>query len=304
MTLLVVASPCALVLSIPSAILVAIAAGARNGILFRGGVAIENLAGVNQFAFDKTGTLTKGSLVVSKIDILDGDSENVALSIAAAVARFSTHPLARAIVQEADNRQLPPVTATNFQNIPGFGMEASVNGDIVLVGSRRLLTDRDIALPEMPAVSDAEVWIAARQPIAVIYLRDEIRPAAKSVIAFLKRNAIAVALLTGDRAAAADAVAAQVGIQEVHSEIAPYVKMQCVHRWRQEGKKVAMVGDGINDAPSLTAADVAIGMGARGSDAALEQADVILMHDKIENVEQAVILSRRARAIVKTLLSR
>jgi Cd2+/Zn2+-exporting ATPase len=299
MTLLVVASPCALVLSIPSAILVAIAAGARNGILFRGGVAIENLAGVNQFAFDKTGTLTKGSLVVSKIDIFDSGNENTALSIAAAVARFSTHPLARAIVEEADNRQLPPIKATDFQNIPGFGMEGSINGESVLVGSRKLLRDRGIALPEMPAVSDAEVWVAARQPIAVIYLRDEIRPAAKRVIEFLKRNAIAVALLTGDRAVAADAVAAQVGIKDVFSEIAPDAKLQCIHRWRQEGKKVAMVGDGINDAPSLTAADVAIGMGARGSDAALEQADVILMHDKIENVEQAVILSRRARAIIR-----
>ena len=132
----------------------------------------------------------------------------------------------------------------------------------------------------------------------MIYLRDEIRPAAKSVIEFLRRNAIAVALLTGDRAVAADAVAVQVGIKEVHAEIAPDAKLQCIHRWRQEGKKVAMVGDGINDAPSLTAADVAIGMGARGSDAALEQADVILMHDKIENVEHAIILSRRARAII------
>ena len=299
MTLLVVASPCALVLSIPSAILVAIAAGARNGILFRGGVAIENLAGVNQFAFDKTGTLTKGTLVVSKIDILDGRSENSALSIAAAVARFSTHPLARAIMQEADRRHLLAIPAVDFQIISGFGMEASVNGDTVLVGSRRLLTNRGVALPKMPAVSDAEVWIAARQPIAVIYLHDEIRPEAKSVIAFLQRSATAVALLTGDRAAAADAVAAQVGIKEVHAEIAPDAKLQCIHRWRQEGKKVAMVGDGINDAPSLTAADVAIGMGARGSDAALEQADVILMHDKIENVEQAVILSRRAREIIR-----
>ncbi|HET9857151.1 MAG TPA: cation-translocating P-type ATPase [Chthoniobacterales bacterium] len=299
MTLLVVASPCALVLSIPSAILVAIAAGARNGILFRGGVAIENLAGVDQFAFDKTGTLTKGTLIVRKIDILDGSGENEALATAASVARFSTHPLARAIVHEAEQRRLPQSKATDFQNIPGFGMEASVNGKQILIGNRRLLLDRGIKLPQISSGSEAEVWVAAQQAIAVIYLRDEIRPAAKGVIEFLKRNAIAVALLTGDRAAAADAVARQVGINEVHAEIAPEAKLQCVHRWRQEGKKVAMVGDGINDAPSLTAADVAIGMGARGSDAALEQADVILMHDRIENVEHAVILSRRARAIIR-----
>ena len=299
MTLLVVASPCALVLSIPSAILVAIAAGARHGILFRGGVAIENLAGVNQFAFDKTGTLTSGALVVRKIDTFEERTEDESLAIAAAVARFSTHPLAVAIVREADQRRLPILKATEFQNVPGFGMEAVVNDEQILVGNRRLLLDRGINVKQISSGGDAEAWIGSRRPIAVVYLRDQVRSAAWGVIEFLKRNAIAVTLLTGDRAAAADAVARQVGIGEVRAEIAPEAKLRCVHRWRQQGKKVAMVGDGINDAPSLTAADVAIGMGARGSDAALEQADVILMHDKIENVEHAVILSRRARAIIR-----
>lgn len=299
MTLLVVASPCALVLSIPSAILVAIAAGARNGILFRGGVAIENLASVNQFAFDKTGTLTSGALVVRKIDIFGERKEEECLAVAAAVSRFSTHPLAVAIVREADRRSVPLLKATDFQNIPGFGMEASIQGEQILVGSRRFLRDRGIEFKQISSASDAEVWVASDWPIAVIYLRDQVRVAARSVINFLKRNAIAVTLLTGDRAAAADAVARQVGIDDVHAEVTPAAKLQCVHRWRQQGKKVAMVGDGINDAPSLTAADVAIGMGARGSDAALEQADVILMHDKIENVEHAVILSRRARSIIR-----
>jgi Cd2+/Zn2+-exporting ATPase len=299
MTLLVVASPCALVLSIPSAILVAIAAGARNGILFRGGVAIENLAGVDQFAFDKTGTLTTGGLVIRRIDSLDARTEDEALAIAAAVAMFSTHPLARAIVHEAGRRGLVLPKATDFQNIPGFGMEASVNGEQILVGNRRLLLDREVQFPIFLTGSDAEVWIAARRPIAIIFLRDQVRSAAWGVIEFLKQNAIAVALLTGDRAIAASAVARCVGIEDVHAEITPAGKLQCVHQWRQEGKKVAMVGDGINDAPSLTAADVAVGMGARGSDAALEQADVILMHDKIENVEHAVVLSRRARSIIR-----
>ena len=299
MTLLVVASPCALVLSIPSAILVAIAAGARNGILFRGGVAIENLAGVNQFAFDKTGTLTSGALVVRTINVFGERTEDQSIALAAAVARFSTHPLAVAIVREADRRHLPILRATEFQNVPGFGMEALVDGEQILVGSRRLLFDRGVKIKQVSTTSDAEVWIASHRPIAVVYLRDQVRSAAWDVIEFLKRNAISVALLTGDRAVAANNVARRVGIEEIHAEVTPGVKMQCVHRWRQEGKKVAMVGDGINDAPSLTAADVAIGMGARGSDAALEQADVILMHDKIENVEHAVILSRRARTIIR-----
>lgn len=299
MTLLVVASPCALVLSIPSAILVAIAAGARQGILFRGGVAIENLAGVTQFAFDKTGTLTKGAPVVARIAVFSTRSEDSVLEAAASVAAFSTHPLSRAVVHEAEQRGLPRLQARDFRNIPGLGMEASLNGEKMFVGSRRLMLDRGVQLPAAESGSEAEVWIANSGALGVIYLRDEIRPAAKGVIGFLKENGFSVALVTGDRPAAAKSVAAQVGIEDVRAEFTPEAKMQCVHRWRLEGKKVAMVGDGINDAPSLTAADVAIGMGARGSDAALEQADVILMHDKIENVEQAVAVSRRARSIIR-----
>jgi Cd2+/Zn2+-exporting ATPase len=299
MTVLVVASPCALVLSIPSAILVAIAAGARQGILFRGGIALENLASVTQFAFDKTGTLTKGTLIVARINAFESQSENSLLEIGASVARFSTHPLARAIVREAEQRALSPIEATDFLNVPGLGMEASVNGTRIFMGSRRLMRDRGITVPAFASGSDAEVWIAGAQALGVICLRDEIRPAAKGVVDFLKDRGLSVALLTGDRPAPAQVVARQVGIEDVRADFSPEAKLQCIHDWRAAGKKVAMVGDGINDAPSLTAADVSIGMGARGSDAALEQADVILMHDKIENVEHAVRLSRRARSIIR-----
>jgi Cd2+/Zn2+-exporting ATPase len=299
MTVLVVSSPCALVLSIPSAILVAIAAGARRGILFRGGVAVENLAGATQFAFDKTGTLTKGALVVASIASFDSQSEDEILRLAASVAHFSTHPLARAIVGEADKQQLSRISAKDFLNVPGLGMEASIDGSRIFIGSRRLMRDRGIALPEVGLTNDAEVWIGDDQPLGVIYLRDEVRPAAKRVIDFLKRSGLSVALLTGDRPGPAVMVSEQVGINDVRTEMSPQAKLQCVHDWRASGKKVAMVGDGINDAPSLTAADVSIGMGARGSDAALEQADIVLMHDKIENVEEAFVLSRRARSIIR-----
>jgi Zn2+/Cd2+-exporting ATPase len=299
MTVLVVASPCALVLSVPSAILVAIAAGARSGILFRGGVAVENLAGATQFAFDKTGTLTKGALVVARIASFDSQGEVALLRRAASVAHFSTHPLARAIAAEAEKRNLPIMEATDFLNVPGLGMEASVNGNRIFVGSRRLLHDRGIALPAIESTNDAEVWIANDQALGLIYLRDEIRPATKRVIDFLKRCGLSVALLTGDRAGPAMMVAERVDITDVRAELSPQAKLQCIHDWRASGKKVAMVGDGINDAPSLTAADVSIGMGARGSDAALEQADIVLMHDKIENVEEAFVLSRRARAVIR-----
>jgi Zn2+/Cd2+-exporting ATPase len=299
MTVLVVASPCALVLSIPSAILVAIAAGARRGILFRGGVAVENLSGATQFAFDKTGTLTKGALVVARIAASELQSEDAILQLAASVAHFSTHPLARAIVAESDKRKMRVSPATDFLNVPGLGMEASVNGNRIFVGSRRLLHDRGIVLPAIQTTNDAEVWIANDQALGVIYLRDEIRPAAKRVVDFLKRSGLSVTLLTGDRVGPAAMVAEQVGITDVRAELSPQAKLKSIHDWRASGKKVAMVGDGINDAPSLTAADVSIGMGARGSDAALEQADVVLMHDKIENVEEAFVLSRRARSIIR-----
>ena len=299
MTVLVVASPCALVLSVPSAILVAIAAGARRGILFRGGVAVENLSGATQFAFDKTGTLTKGALVVARIASFDSQGEDALLRRAASVAHFSTHPLARAIVAETEKRKLPINPATDFLNLPGLGMEASVDGNRILIGSSRLMRDRGIAIPAVELTNQGEVWIANDQALGVIYLRDEIRPAAKRVIDFLKRSGLSVTLLTGDRVAPAAMVAEQVGITDVRAELSPQAKLQCIHDWRASGKKVAMVGDGINDAPSLTAADVSIGMGARGSDAALEQADVVLMHDKIENVEGAFVLSRRARSIIR-----
>jgi Cd2+/Zn2+-exporting ATPase len=299
MTVLVVASPCALVLSIPSAILVAIAASARRGILFRGGVAIETLAGATQFAFDKTGTLTKGALIVARISCFESQSEDDVLQVAASVAHFSTHPLARAVVAEAEKRKLPLLSATDFLNVAGLGMEASIAEKRIFVGSRRLMRDRGIALPTVESTNEAEVWVGRDQALGVIYLRDEIRPAAKHVIDFLKRAGLPVTLLTGDRATAAAMVAEQVGISDVRAELSPQAKLKCIHDWRASGKRVAMVGDGINDAPSLTAADVSLGMGARGSDAALEQADVVLMHDKIENVEEALVMSRRARSIIR-----
>jgi Zn2+/Cd2+-exporting ATPase len=299
MTVLVVASPCALVLSIPSAILVAIAAAARRGILFRGGVAIENLAGATQFAFDKTGTLTKGALFVARITAFENQTEDSVLRVAASVANFSTHPLARAVLGEAQKRKLALLKASDFLNVAGFGMEASIDGRRIFVGNRRLMHDRGIALPATASGSEAEVWIGGTQPLGVICLRDETRPAAKGVVDFLKRSGAAVTLLTGDRPGPATLIAGEVGIDDVRAEMTPQAKLQCIHDWRAAGKKVVMVGDGINDAPSLTAADVSIGMGARGSDAALEQADVILMHDRIENVEEAFRLSRRARAIIR-----
>lgn len=300
MTLLVVSSPCALVLSIPSAILVAIASGARHGILFRGGVAVENLADVTHFAFDKTGTLTKGNLRVAEIIPLNGATEADVLRCAASVGQFSTHPLSRAIVSEAEGRGVALDAVTDFQNFTGLGMLAQSGSETLLVGSRALLASRGIAVSGIDDDhAHVEVWAAGAAALGVIHLSDELRPEAKGVIEQLQRDGAAVTLISGDRAAVANDVAATLGIRDVRAGLSPSEKLACIHGWQAEGHKVAMVGDGINDAPSLTAANVAIGMGARGSDAALEQADVILMHDRIENVVEAVALSRRARAVIR-----
>ena len=301
MTLLVVASPCALVLSIPSAILVAIASGARQGILFRGGVAVESLAGVNHFAFDKTGTLTTGQLQVARVEARGQEvSAEEVLEVAAAVGQYSTHPLSRAVVEEAKRLDLKPREAGGVTNIPGFGVEAMIGAQLVVVGSRRLMEMRgfDVSALESKG-AEAEVWVARETLLGVIYLRDQLRAATPAVIAALQKGGSSVALISGDRAEAAAAVAREAGIEEVHPALTPNEKLEWIHRWRQSGKTVAMVGDGINDAPSLIAADVGLGMGARGSDAALAQADVILMHDRIENVFTALHLSRRARRIIR-----
>jgi Cd2+/Zn2+-exporting ATPase len=231
--------------------------------------------------------------------MLSSQRENDVLQIASSVAQFSTHPLARAICSEAEKRKLTRLPAKDFLNVAGMGMEASLDEKRIFVGSRRMMHDRGVDLPAIASTSEAEVWIGSTQALGVIYLRDEIRPTAKSVIDFLKNSGLDVTLLTGDRAEPAVVVAGAVGITDVQAELSPQAKLKCIHDWRAAGEKVVMVGDGINDAPSLTAADVSIGMGARGSDAALEQADVILMHDKIENVEEAVRLSRRARAVIR-----
>ena len=300
MTVLVVASPCALVLSIPSAILVAIAAGARRGILFRGGVAVENLAAATLFAFDKTGTLTRGKLAVSRITHSWSKPKEASYRLAAAIATFSTHPLARAVVLAAENREL------------SFSEERKIFSTSQVWEWRRWLMERESLL-----AAGITCWNAAfhcrrsgRQlkrkyglgrPGAGSDLSYAMRSGRRpeGVIDFLKKAGIHVTLLTGDRAEPAAMVAEQVGIDDVRAELSPQAKLQSIHELRAAGNKVAMVGDGINDAPSLTAADVSIGMGARGSDAALEQADVILMHDKIENVEEAFRLSSRARSIIR-----
>ncbi|HEY0947556.1 MAG TPA: cation-translocating P-type ATPase [Opitutaceae bacterium] len=307
MTLLVVTSPCALVLSIPSAILAAIAWGARHGVLFRGGAAIEKLADVNVVALDKTGTLTTGELAVVGYESFPAGREEEVTELAFALEVNSQHPLARAIVRDARARGVRERDVDDFQSLTGKGVRGRLEGGQVLLGRRELLESGPLAdwakkLPPAPAEL-AEVWVIAPELVGRVLLRDELRSASREVLAALRDEKITTVMLTGDRRGAAEAVAKELGLSEVRAGLSPEEKVAAVQSLRAGGRKVAMVGDGVNDAPSLAAADVSVAMGARGSDAALEQAEVILMHDRIENFLSALRLSRRAKSVIRQNLT-
>jgi Cd2+/Zn2+-exporting ATPase len=309
MTLMVVASPCALVLSIPSAILAAIAWGARHGVLFRGGAAIEKLADIDVVALDKTGTLTTGELAVVGYESFPPGRETEIMELANALEAKSEHPLARAIVRDAKARGVRELRLEDFQNIVGQGVRGSYSGGQALLGRRELLESGPLAgwAAKLPPASAelSEVWIVGRDMIGRVLLRDQIRLESKAVLAELKAMGIRTVMLTGDRRQAAESVARELGLDEVRAHLTPEMKVAAIQELRAAngGQKVAMVGDGVNDAPSLAAADVSVAMGARGSDAALEQAEVILMHDRIENFLAAERLSRRAKAIIRQNLT-
>jgi Cd2+/Zn2+-exporting ATPase len=307
MTLLVVTSPCALVLSIPSAILAAIAWGARHGVLFRGGGAIEKLAGINVIALDKTGTLTTGELAVTGYESFPAGREQEVMELALALEANSQHPLARAIVRDARARGVKERNLDDFQSLTGQGVRGKVDGTQILLGRRELLERGPLAewartLPPAPAEL-AEVWVVAPEVVGRVLLRDELRSASRDVLSQLKASGIRTVMLTGDRRQTAEAVARELGLDEVRAGLSPEEKVEAIQGLRADGGRVAMVGDGVNDAPSLAAADVSVAMGARGSDAALEQAEVILMHDRIENVLAALRVSRRARTVIRQNLA-
>ena len=299
MTLLVVMSPCALVLSVPSAILSAIASGARNGVLFRGGAAIENLAGVTIVAMDKTGTLTEGKLAVIAIEAHEG-SETDILAAAANIARVSNHPMSRSIALEANRRGIPVEKPGSPETVPGLGLRAQWRGETTVLGNRDLVpTARDFAELPIPSASASEVWLASPRLLGRILLRDRPRPEARALVAQLHADGLRVVMLTGDKTGTAAQMAKQIGVDEIHSQLKPEQKVEAIQRLKKGGALVAMIGDGVNDAPCLAAADIGIAMGARGSDAAIEQAEVVLMNDRLESFLFARSLSTRARAIIR-----
>jgi Cd2+/Zn2+-exporting ATPase len=310
MTLLVVASPCALVLSIPSAVLAAIAWGARHGILFRGGAAVEKLAGVNVVALDKTGTLTTGELRVEKVESFPPGRENEITRLAYSLGKLSTHPLARAITRHGKQQQLEPVALEQFESVTGQGLKAKLEGGQVLLGRRewfrssafrRIETESpDCLKAELQTNAGlSDVWVAHGDLLGRVILRDDIRPQAASVVEELRREGLRTVVLTGDRQVTAEHLRDTLKLDDVRAELKPEQKVEAVRELSGQGRMVAMIGDGVNDAPSLAAAHIGVAMGARGSDAALEQADVVLMHDRLENFLAAFRLSQRARLIIR-----
>jgi len=303
MTLLVVASPCALVLSIPSAVLAAIAWGAKRGILFRGGAAVENLANISVVAMDKTGTLTTGELRVERVESFPPGREAEVAKLAYSLERLSTHPLARAITRHGKQQQLVPVEIGHVESVTGAGLQAPFGAQTVRLGKRSWLAEgshADIinAAPQSEA-GFSEVWLATDGLVGRVLLRDDIRPQARTVVEKLRELGLKSIVLTGDRKATGEHLREQLHVDEVRSELKPEQKVEAIRLFTDAKHRVAMIGDGVNDAPSLAVADVGVAMGARGSDAALEQAEVVLMHDRLENFLTAFQLSKRARAIIR-----
>jgi Cd2+/Zn2+-exporting ATPase len=301
MTLLVVLSPCALVLSVPSAVLAAIAAGARQGILFRGGAAVERLADVDCVCFDKTGTLTAGVPEVAALEVFPADADRGrALSALQTLEAATTHPFAAGVVRacQLEGARLLPVQG--LSNSPGQGVSGTVAGARWSVGTREFVGGASLPAAAVPAGAIvSEVWASDGTVTVRATLVDRIREASRPTLAALHAAKIRTVMLTGDREEAAAAAAQQVGIQAYAAALTPDAKMAAIRRYSAEGHVVAMVGDGVNDAPSLAAADVAVGMGGRGSDAALESSDVVLMDDHLERLVDAIELSRRARRAIR-----
>ena len=307
MTLLVVASPCALVLSIPSAILAAIAWGARHGILFRGGAAIEKMAEVDLVALDKTGTLTTGEMEVDSVESFPPGREREAAELAYSLEAHGSHPIGRAIKKYAKAQGLKPRAIDDFQAMSGKGVQGREGEALCVLGRRELLADGPLAewIKDVaePAPEFSENWILKDDLIARILLKDQIRTESQPILAKLKEMGVRTVMLTGDRRGAAESVGREIGIEEVRSGLSPDGKVEAIVDYSKNGYKVAMVGDGVNDAPSLAAAYVSVAMGARGSDAALEQSEVVLMKDRIDNYLAATDLSHRARLIIRQNLA-
>ena len=298
LTFLVISCPCALVLSVPLAFFSGIGAGSKKGILFKGGIALENLKAVKTVVMDKTGTITKGNFVVQTILPAGTASEQEILQIAAACETASTHPIGVSIVSAAKDQNLVIEKPAEIEEISGKGIHARLSQGEVLCGNRKLLTEFNVdcgAYDENGAVTT--VYISVNGKLAgTIQIADTIKPEAKDAIRSLKSMGIRSAMLTGDGEAAAEAVAAEVGIDNVYAKLLPADKLEILQKLRAENGSAMFVGDGINDAPVLAGADVGAAMGS-GADAAIEAADVVFMTSSMDAIPEAIRIARSTGAI-------
>lgn len=304
-SVLVISCPCALGLATPTAIMVGTGRGAANGILIKSAAALETAHSIDTVVLDKTGTITEGKPVVTDIYVVQG-TERELLQVAAAMEKLSEHPLGQAIVAHAETRQLELPEAEHYQNIPGQGMQAEVYGEPCLAGNVKLMEAQNIAYNA--AAEQAEAWAKdgktplffarAGQLLGIIAVADTVKATSAEAIAKLKKQKIHVIMLTGDNQATAEAIRRQVGLDEVVAQVLPQDKERIVKELQEQGHRVAMVGDGINDAPALARADVGIAIGA-GTDVAIESADIVLMKSDLLDVPRAIHLSHGVMTNIK-----
>ena len=310
-TVLIIACPHALGLAIPLVIAISTSLGAESGLLVKDRLALEGARNLDVVIFDKTGTLTRGSPALSGTATAPGINEDFLLSRAAAVEINSEHPLATAIVAAAKRRNLPILQAADFEALPGRGAQATVNGTSVVVGGPRLLAEAKVTMPPEVEKSTTD-WASEGKTILYAFaegkllgafaVEDEIRPESKEAVRELHRLGLRVAMITGDSKVVADSVARRIGIDEVASEVLPADKSAGVKRFQSGGRKVAMVGDGVNDAPALATANVGIAIGA-GTDVAIESAGIVLVRSDPRDVVSAIELSRATyRKMIQNLV--
>lgn len=298
-SVLVIACPCALGLATPTAIMVGTGKGAENGILIKGGEALETTHKVNTIVFDKTGTLTEGRPQVTDI-VPHGDiSAETLLQLTASAEKASEHPLGDAIVRDAEEKGLSLLPVADFDSITGRGISATINGQALLAGNRTLMNEQGIPLARLESTSDrlaedgkTPMYIAVNGQLGgIIAVADVVKESSRAAIEKLRQMQVEVAMITGDNRKTAEAIAKQLGISRVLAEVLPQDKSSEVKKLQGEGKVVAMVGDGINDAPALAQADIGIAIGS-GTDVAIESADIVLMHSDLMDVPTAIQLSK------------
>jgi Cd2+/Zn2+-exporting ATPase len=300
LTFLVISCPCALVISIPLTFFGGIGGASRHGILVKGANDLETLAGTRCMVFDKTGTLTQGVFSVTEVHPAEGWDKEQVLRLAALAEQFSNHPISRSI-QEACTNDLTGVEVTDVQERGGHGITAQADGHTIAAGNQRLMDALNIAVPSDLNLNGTTVLVACDGVyVGVILVADQVKAGAKEALAKLKAVGVGkTVMLTGDGDAPAAAVAKELGVDEYHSKLLPADKVTLLEQLLEQERPVAFVGDGVNDAPVLTRADVGIAMGAMGSDAAIEAADVVLMEDDLRKLPLAMAIARKTLRIVR-----